>query len=162
MKFKLALLRDSDKLAEGIEYAHNTLYPFIEQNLQMMRDQGLSGSSLVYWYFNYSEISYCTLNMYRSANEIDAGLEFLSQVKARLTAARKAGELTPQIETETLLKETLPELRNIEIYFDNQSAKRTNAAVKSLGKKVAIGLLVVSAIAVVTYGVMSTRNRFRR
>ena len=66
------------------------------------------------------------------------------------------------METETLLKETLPELRDLETYFNNQSAIRRNSAIKSLGKKVAIGLVAVSAIAVVTYGVMSTRNRFRR
>ena len=32
--------------------------------------------------------------MYKLAQEIDAGLELSSQVKARLAAARKAGELT--------------------------------------------------------------------
>lgn len=60
------------------------------------------------------------------------------------------------------MKDTIESLKNLETYFNEESAKRRKAAVKAVSKKVAIGLLVVSAIAVVTYGVVSTRNRFRK
>ena len=60
--------------------------------------------------------------MYKSAYEIDAGLELLSLLDARLAAGRKAGELTQQLETESNLKSTIESLKKLEAYFKKESA----------------------------------------
>ena len=98
------------------------MFPYLESDLQRARDQGYSGEGLEFWYIDYCQLCLNTLGMYKSAYEIDAGLELLSLLNTRLAAGRKAGEFTQRLETESSFKSTIQSLKKLEAYFNKESA----------------------------------------
>ena len=159
MRNKVQLLTLNGKVNDAIKYGNEALLPFIEHTMVVSRRDGTAGEDLLAWFFNYTESCIIMLANYRQASDIDAGLKLVQQVQARLAVGQKAGEVPKDIPP--VMKAMLDNLKHAETYFKTESAKRRKAAMKSTARKVAVGLLVVSAIAAVTYGVMSTRNRFR-
>ena len=91
--------------------------------------------------------------------EVEYGLATITKARRCVEIARKGSELDFSNEQVKALLKFLDQKENL---LKSEANMRRYASMSAAGKNFTIGLIAIGAIALVTYGVISARQRFRK
>ena len=158
LNHKAFYLMQMGKHKESADFVTGTIIPYYERLIQRARNGGCTGFQLSYYVAEKLATYWVLALIHQNFQDIDRGLEALEEAKALTQKSIKAGELDTKHRGYVEVQKQLDEVQQS---LQKEASKRRAETLKKSSKKVAVGLLVVSAVVLVTYGMISVRQRMK-